>query len=216
MKKFLSIILLFFACNHFAFAKNTILVLGDSLSAGYGLAMDKGWPTLLQKKINEHHYQYMVINLSISGNTTLNGLEMLPDALKRYHPAIVLIALGANDGLRGLNLSVIKENLQKMITLAKKSSHVILIGVRLPRNYGAAFNQQFEAMFSDLARKNQITLIPQLLKNVDDREDLMQADGLHPSAAAQPLILENVWPFIEKAIAQKNSALRGTTPVFVG
>src|SRR5262249_1118682 len=134
----------------------------------------------------------------------MNGLSMLPDALQKYQPKIVLIELGANDGLRGLNPSTIKENLQKLIDLAKKNnSHVILIGIRLPRNYGAPFNKQFEAMFNDLARENQIVLVPKILKGIDDHPELMQADGLHPMATAQPIILENVWPSLVKILNQR-------------
>ncbi len=175
-----------------AYAANNIIIVGDSLSAGYGFDPQKSWPQLLQKKLQEENLSYKVINLSISGSTTSNGLAVLPKAIKTYHPKITIIALGGNDGLRGLDISTIKQNLQKMIDMAKPKSKIILAGVRLPPNYGPDYTKQFQMIFDQLAEKNRITLVPLLLKNVDDKPNLIQPDGIHPTQEAQPIILQNV------------------------
>jgi acyl-CoA thioesterase-1 len=178
-------------------AKNTILIVGDSLSAAYGMAVERAWPALLNVRLIEKSYSYQVINISISGSTTSNGLNQLPHALNQYRPAITVIALGANDALRGLSLSTIKNNLSKMINFAKKSnSDVLLIGIRLPPNYGTAYNAAFQAIFVDLANKYQIKLVPFMLKHIDENNLLFQADRLHPTEEAQEQILNNIWPVL--------------------
>lgn len=204
MKKTLFFFLLFINLIFYitpAYADNTILILGDSLSAGHGFDPQKSWTVLLQKKLQLNHYLYQVVNLSISGNTTSNGLSALPSALKKYHPEIIIIELGANDGLRGLDIAVIKNNLQKLITLAKKQSKVLLLSVRLPPNYGAVYNQKLKTTFADLAQENHIAFVPLFLSDIDDKPSLMQTDGLHPTADAQPIILENIWPELEKLLS---------------
>lgn len=186
-----------------SFAGQNILVLGDSLSAGYGIESGKEWASLLQKKLLDTKYDYRIINRSISGDTTYGGLERIGDALRQYKPSIVIIALGANDGLRGLSLSAMKSNLQSMIDLARKEkTRVLLVGMRLPSNYGAAYTKLFHDQFHELAETNAISFLPFLLENVGENLHLFQADGLHPTADAQPVIRDNVWaallPLLDK------------------
>lgn len=186
-----------------AIAKNTILVVGDSLSAAYGMQQEQGWTQLLQQRLHDNHYDYQLVNASISGDTTSNGLVRLPQVLKKYQPALVLIELGGNDGLRGLPLSVIKQNLDKMISLAKQSGgQVVLIGVRLPPNYGPAYTQGFQQIYLDLTAENHVFLIPDLLQKVEQNQDYFQSDGIHPKAAAQPLLLETVWGSIQDKLSK--------------
>lgn len=176
-------------------AENTILIVGDSLSAGYGLQPGEGWVTLLEKRLAKEGYAYRVVNSSISGDTTSNGLARLPGLLKQYQPQITIIELGGNDGLRGLQLLVIRRNLQGMVALAiKAGSKVLLLGVQLPPNYGEDYVSQFQSLYAELADKNTIALVANFLHGIDDNKNLMASDGIHPLAAAQPLILGNVWP----------------------
>jgi acyl-CoA thioesterase-1 len=185
-------------------AKNTILIVGDSISAGYGIDPQKGWVKLLQERLQEKNYAYQVINSSISGDTTSNGLNRLPDLLKQYLPQIAIIELGGNDGLRGIPIDTIKQNLERMIQLAKKAgSQIVLLGVRLPPNYGPQYTQSFQQLFVDLAKKENINLVPLFLNQVDDHTNLMQEDGIHPKEEAQMILLNNVWPTLEKIIVKK-------------
>ncbi len=173
------------------------------MSAGYGINPQKGWVMLLQQRLQEKKYDAAVINASISGDTTSNGLTRLPDALKQYHPNIVIIELGGNDGLRGLPLFVIKNNLDSMITLAKDAgSQVLLLGVRMPPNYGPDYTQSFQKIFTSLANKESISVVPLFLKSVDDHPNLMQSDGIHPKEEAQTILLDNVWPMLEKMLSR--------------
>lgn len=173
----------------------TILVWGDSLSAAYGIPVEKGWVNLLQEKLGD---KYTVVNGSISGETTAGGLTRLPDALKAHKPAYVLLELGANDGLRGIALDEMRANLEQMIKLAQAAdAKVVLIGIKLPPNYGPAFNDKFDAAYVGLAQQYALPLVPFLLEGVADNWDLMQADGLHPTAEAEPKVLENVWKVLE-------------------
>jgi acyl-CoA thioesterase-1 len=177
----------------------TLLVWGDSLSAAYGIPVEKGWVSLLQEKLGD---KYKVVNGSISGETTAGGLTRLPDALKEFKPAYVLLELGANDGLRGIALDEIRGNLEQMIKLAQDAgAKVVLIGIRLPPNYGEIFTDKFAAMYAQLATQYELPLVPFLLEGVADNWDLMQADGLHPVAEAEPKVLENVWNVLGKALA---------------
>lgn len=172
--------------------------MGDSLSAGYGIDLEQSWPSLLQKKLQTDNYPYRVVNDSISGNTTSNGLARLPQALKKNHPVITIIALGGNDGLRGLQITVIERNLNEMIKLAKESgSKVLVIGLRLPPNYGPAYTQAFENIFSDLEKRSDIAVIPFFLQDVDIDEGYFQSDRVHPTAKAQTKILNNIWPKLQ-------------------
>ena len=173
----------------------TLLVWGDSLSAAYGIPLEKGWVALLQTQLGK---DYNIVNGSISGETSSGGLTRLPDALKANQPAYVLIELGANDGLRGIPLDTMRSNLEQMIKLTQAANaKVVLIGIKLPPNYGVTFTDKFEATYSDLAKQYNLPLVPFLLEGVADNWDFMQADGLHPTAEAQPKVLENVWKVLE-------------------
>ena len=181
-----------------------ILVLGDSLSAAFGIEKSQGWVNLLNQKLIEQHYPYTVINASISGETSQGGVQRLPQLLKKYHPKIVILELGANDGLRGLNLTMLQRNLQMMISgCQREKAQVLLIGMRLPPNYGPQYTQQFHQIYIDLAKSNRLALVPFLLDGVATRTELMQTDGLHPVAEAQPTLLNTVWDKLS-ALLKKN------------
>jgi acyl-CoA thioesterase-1 len=169
--------------------------MGDSLSAGFGLDQSRGWVTLLQTRLRDNHFPQQVINASISGETSSGGLSRLPQALQSYRPEIVVIELGANDGLRGLPLTLLQQNLQRMIQLVQQSgAQVLLIGMRLPPNYGPAYTESFQELYRQLANDSHVALAPFLLDGVATRPELMQDDGLHPLASAQMQLLDNVWP----------------------
>jgi len=174
----------------------TILVFGDSISAGYGLArVDRGWVALLQTKLKTEGYGDEVVNASVSGETTAGGLARLPRALSLHHPAVVVLELGGNDGLRALPIEQMRDNLARMIDLAKDAgAKVLLLGMRIPPNYGPQYTEQFSAVYADLARDKHVPLVPFLLSDVALHPDLMQADGVHPVEAAQPMLLATVWP----------------------
>lgn len=184
-----------------AFAGKTLLVLGDSLSAGYRIPIDQAWVSLLQNRLNETAHSYTVINSSISGSTTQNGLERLLPILKIYHPQIVIIELGINDGLRRFPIAVFKHNLLQLIQLAKaEKSQVLLLGTRLPANRDPAYAKAFQQVYTDLATSEKISLVPYFLKNVDDHAELIQSDRLHPTEKAQIIILNNLWPTLENLL----------------
>ncbi len=181
----------------------TIIVLGDSISAAYGINVKQGWVSLLQSKIDNMGMNYQIINASISGDTTRTGLNRLKPLLEKYHPKIVIVALGGNDGLRGLAFTEIKTSLTKIINLSQKfNSEVVLAGVRLPPNYGEAYNKNFIAIYQNLAKEFEITLVPNLLADVDEKSELMQADGIHPKAPAQPQLLENIWVKLKNKLSE--------------
>lgn len=174
-----------------------ILSFGDSLSAAYGLQPEQGWVALLQQRLRTQGYEYQIINASVSGETSSGGLERLPHLLAAHHPDVVLLELGANDGLRALPLPTVRENLARMIALAKDSgAKVLLIGIRLPPNYGPRYGNGFAELYSDLATQFQVPRVPFLLQGVALHPDLMQADGLHPLAAGEPQVLDTVWPYL--------------------
>ncbi|HET7921471.1 MAG TPA: arylesterase [Gammaproteobacteria bacterium] len=171
-----------------------ILVMGDSLSAAHGLATDQGWVALLQARLRAQGYDYTVVNASISGETTAGGLTRLPHALGQHTPAIVILELGANDGLRGLPVALMQQNLGRMIALSSRAgASVLLLGILLPPNYGPAYTRAFAAVYPALARQYRIPLLPFLLEGVAEHPELMQADGLHPTATGEPVVLDNVW-----------------------
>lgn len=184
----------------------TILVVGDSLSAAYGIEQDKGWVALMSHDLAKYG-SYRVINISTSGDTTSNGLSKLPAAITQYKPAVVIIELGANDGLRGLPLNHTKKNLATMIKLSlDHKAQVLLLASWLPPNYGPRFLQQFASIYDELAKMYKVPMIPMFLAGIAGRDHLMQKDGLHPNAQAQPLILKNVWPDLKKLLQLDNSA----------
>ena len=180
-----------------ALAARTILVMGDSLSAGYGIRPEQAWPSLLAKQLAEKRLDYSVANLSISGETTAGGRARLPDALRQYKPAVVVIALGANDGLRGLPLAQMRDNLAAMLDAARTAgARTLLIGMRLPPNYGP-YAAEFDAAFRDTAMQKKSGFFDFLLAPVALDRRYFQPDGLHPTADAQPLILDAVWPHLQ-------------------
>ena len=180
-------------------ASQTILVWGDSLSAGHGLfSVSAAWPALLQQRLQQGGFSHQVVNGSVSGETSAGGRSRLPAALETHQPVIVIIELGANDGLRGLKPALMAENLAAMVTAARTAgAQVLLVGMELPPNYGANYTQAFEQAFVDVALQQKIPLVPFLLAGFADRPALFQADGLHPTAEAQPLILDTVWKGLE-------------------
>lgn len=176
----------------------TILVVGDSLSAGYGLADNQGWVDLLAAKLNKENKTWQVINISTSGDTTQNGLGKLPDALKRHQPQVVILELGANDGLRGLSMQQLHDNLLKLIELSQQSgAKVLLLATHLPPNYGAKYLNQLNKTYQDLAVEKKVAFDAMFLQGIAGNPALMQSDGLHPNQQAQELILQNVWPELE-------------------
>ena len=172
----------------------TILVFGDSLSAGYGLARGEDWPQLLAERLQQKKKDYTVVNASISGETTQGGAGRIDNALKIHRPAVVILALGANDGLRGADLVAMRRNLERMIDAAQRShARVILAGIRIPPNYGQSYTEKFQATFREVAKARRVPLVPFLLEGFADKREYFLPDNLHPTAAAQPLILETVW-----------------------
>jgi acyl-CoA thioesterase-1 len=176
----------------------TIVVLGDSLSAGYGISVQQGWVSLLAQRLASEGYGYKVVNASVSGETTQGGVARLPRVLELHKPEIVVIELGGNDGLRGLPLGASRDNLQRAITLARDAkARVLLVGMMIPPNYGQRYSQEFRDMFSGLAAKNSVALVPFLLDQIALNPRLMQDDGIHPNARGQPRMLENLWPTLK-------------------
>jgi acyl-CoA thioesterase I len=176
-----------------------ILVFGDSISAGYGLArVDQGWVALLQTRLKDQGYVYQVINASVSGETTAGGLARLPRALMLHQPKLVILELGGNDGLRALPIAQMRANLVRMVDLATAAgAQVLLLGMRMPPNYGLDFTEQFRLSYSDLARDKKLPLVPFLLNDIALLPNLMQADGIHPNELGQSRLLDNVWPSLK-------------------
>ena len=173
-----------------------ILVFGDSISAGYGLArVEQGWVALLQTRLKDQEYGYQVVNASVSGETTAGGLARLPRALMLHQPKIVILELGGNDGLRALPIAQMRANLVRMVDLASAAgAKVLLLGMRMPPNYGPDYTEQFRLCYADLARDKKLPLVPFLLNDIALSPDLVQADGIHPNEQGQPKLLANVWP----------------------
>jgi len=187
-----------------ALAARTILVFGDSLSAAYGLAANQGWVHLLEQRIAQTGLDWHVVNASVSGETTAGGLRRLPEDLRRHKPSLVVIELGANDALRGQPIAAMRSNLEQMIRLARAAhAEVVLVGIMIPPNYGIDYAAEFRDLYATLAKKANVALVPFLLRGVVERPDLFQADQLHPTAAAQPMLLDNVWPVVEPLLRRK-------------
>lgn len=207
MRRFLLVFFILFS-SAAAAAPPVILVLGDSLSAGYGIDVREGWVSLLEQRLSKQGYLHRVVNASVSGDTTAGGLARLPAALARHRPAIVVLELGANDGLRGLSLTQTRSNLEAMIkAVHNHGARVLLVGIHLPPNYGPAYTQKFFAQYGELARQYRTALVPFLLDGVALDRKLMQADGLHPRASAQARLLENVWPHLEPLLRAGDTPL---------
>lgn len=178
-----------------------ILVMGDSLSAGYGIDPQWGWVNLAQKKLAAEGLNWVLINGSVSGETSSGGLSSLSGLLKQHKPAIVIIELGGNDGLRGQPTQLLLQNLQQMIDASKASgARVLLLGMQIPSNYGPRYSREFKEVYPTLAEKNNIGLVPFMLEGVAANPQFAQEDGLHPNIAAQPIIMENIWPSLKKML----------------
>jgi len=193
MLRFALSLLMWFACAGCQ-AGQTILIVGDSLSAGFGISQEQSWPALLGKRLAAQGFPQAVVNISISGETTSGGLTRLAPALRQHRPEIVIIALGANDGLRGQPLEPMRRNLSAMIKQSQASrARVLLLGIRLPPNYGMDYTRRFQQTYGQLARQHQTALEPFMFAGFADSRDAFQSDGLHPTAAVQPMLLDNVW-----------------------
>lgn len=179
----------------------TLLVLGDSLSAEYGLKRGSGWVALLEQRLRQQGHSHLVVNASISGETTSGGRTRLPALLSRHQPRGVIIELGGNDALRGLSLASTEANLREMIRAARGvGARVLVLGMQMPPNYGAAYSSAFEAVFERASRDEQALLVPMFLKGIGERLDLFQADRIHPNEQAQALMLDNVWPTLRRLL----------------
>jgi acyl-CoA thioesterase-1 len=182
-------------------ASKTLLVLGDSISAEYGLPRDSGWVNLLQKRLSDDKLPVTVINASISGETTAGGLTRLPALLQQHKPAVLIIELGGNDGLRGLSLAATQSNLREMIRSADRiGARVLLLGMRVPPNYGPDYSKRFAAMYQGLARERNVKLVPFLFTGLEDTERFFQQDRIHPNQRAQTVMLDNVWPSLRSLL----------------
>jgi acyl-CoA thioesterase-1 len=183
---------------------STILVWGDSLSAGYGLKPGEAWPTLLQTRLKHEGFRHTVVNASVSGETSAGGRSRLPTALEQHKPAIVILELGANDGLRGLRPQLMAENLAAMIDAARAAgSQVLLVGMQMPPNYGPAYTRRFAETFNEVAQAHKVPLVPFLLDGFADQPELFLADGIHPTAEAQPRVLDTVWQGLAPLLGRK-------------
>ena len=177
-----------------AAAERSILVFGDSISAAYGMAQDRGWVALLGERLKRERPDYSVVNASVSGETTSGGLARIDAALAKHKPALVILELGGNDGLRGLPVAEMKRNLSAIIEQSRKAgARVLLVGMRIPPNYGPEFTEKFDAAFGELAKQYKTALVPFLMEDFADKPDFFQPDRIHPTEAAQPLMLERVW-----------------------
>ncbi len=189
--------------------KPTVLVFGDSLSAGYGMDVDQSWPALLQNRLASKGYEHQVVNASITGETSEGGAQRIGGALERYQPAIVVLELGGNDGLRGFPPQRLKRNLQTIVEQSRAAgADVVLLGIRIPSNYGPRYTRSFENVFRDLADNYGLPWIEFFMDGVALDKSLMQDDGIHPNAAAQEVLLNNAWPAIAEALGERTTALR--------
>ncbi len=180
------------------------MILGDSLSAAYGIPVESGWVHLLDQKLQQQAFDYRVVNASISGETTAGAMSRLPAILERVQADVCIIELGANDGLRGFPPDLIRNNLESLIhQLQDKGTRVVLVQMHIPPNYGPAYTQRFDAIYSDLSEQYSLPLAPFILQDMFDDPTLMQEDGLHPRANAQPLILNHVWPVLKAVVARQ-------------
>lgn len=176
---------------------------GDSLSAAHGLRAERGWVALLARRLRRQGYRYEIINASVSGETTAGGLVRLPHELEKYRPGIVILELGANDGLRGLPLTLAEKHLAAMVRLAQTAgARVLLAGMLIPPNYGPRYTKQFADMYPELARAYHVRLVPFLLDKVALHPRLMQSDGLHPNARGEPLVLDTLWPYLKHMLTR--------------
>ena len=201
MRIVLSLVVLLLSANAAANGSPTILVFGDSLSAGYGIDVDQSWTALLQSRLEKQGYEHRVVNASISGETTEGGATRIGAALDTFSPEVVILALGGNDGLRGFPPRRMKANLEKIIQGATRSgATVVLLGIRIPSNYGPRYSQEFEAVYREVAAAHDIRWIEFFMEGIALNDELLQDDRIHPNAEAQPILLDNAWPIISDAL----------------
>lgn len=180
----------------------TVLVFGDSLSAGYGIDVDQSWVSLLQTRLQEQGYEHRVVNASISGDTTQSGAARIGQAIETFSPELVILELGGNDGLRGIPPATMRQNLQTIIqTSTNSGAAVVLLGIKIPPNYGQRYIEEFERVFREVATETGVPWVEFFMEGVALNEELMQDDGIHPNAAAQPILLDNAWPAINSALS---------------
>jgi acyl-CoA thioesterase I len=197
--------LLFIVLQNAVASDRTILVLGDSLSAAYGIRPEQGWVALLTQRLQMQGYGYEAVNASVSGETSSGGLQRLPRALQIHQPGMVILELGANDGLRGLPLAETRTNLTKMVQLSQAAgARVLLVGIRIPPNYGSRYANEFADLYPDIAKQYHLPLVPFLLEKVALDPTLMQEDGLHPNARGEPLVLDTLWQKLEPLLKKNH------------
>jgi acyl-CoA thioesterase-1 len=189
-----------------AHAARTILVFGDSLSAGYGLPTGSGWVSLLEQRLKRDRLDYTVVNASISGETTLGGRTRIAAALAEHQPAVVIVQLGGNDGLRGNSIEDTRRNLIAIVEASRKAgAKVLLVGMRIPPNYGAVYTRRFEALYAEVARQQNASLVPFMLQGFADKREWFQSDGIHPAVEAQPRILDNIYRRLRALLAPRRT-----------
>ncbi len=209
MRVFLLALLSWWVATAAYAAGGPILVLGDSLSAAYGLPTQAGWVALLEERLRAQKFNHRVVNASISGETSAGGASRIDRLLELHRPTVLILALGGNDGLRGLPIEQLRQNLERIIRVAKaRGTAVVLVGMRLPPNFGPSYTRAFAAVYEELARQHRTAYVPFLLEGFADRAEYFQADGIHPTAAAQPLMLEQVWKALRPVLdsAQRRGA----------
>jgi acyl-CoA thioesterase-1 len=202
--RFLLLLILFAVAP--AHAARTILVFGDSLSAGYGLPTGSGWVSLLEQRLKRDRLDYTVVNASISGETTLGGRNRIAAALTEHQPAVVIVQLGGNDGLRGNSIEETRRNLIAIVEASRKAgAKVLLVGMRIPPNYGAVYTRRFEALYAEVARQQNASLVPFMLQGFADKREWFQSDGIHPAVEAQPRILDNIYRRLRALLAPQRA-----------
>jgi acyl-CoA thioesterase-1 len=202
MRRIAAFLLIVLSVPTFGGEAPTVLVFGDSLSAGYGIEVDQSWATLLQARLKEQGYEHRVVNASISGDTTESGAARIAQAIESFSPALIILELGGNDGLRGIPPSRMRDNLRIIIkTSTDSGAAVVLLGIRIPPNYGQRYIEEFDDVFRQLATEMEVPWIEFFMEGVALNEDFMQSDGIHPNAIAQPLLLDNAWPIINTALS---------------
>jgi acyl-CoA thioesterase-1 len=206
MRKLVTLFLFLLAIPAWAAEVPTVLVFGDSLSAGFGIDVDQSWTALLQSRLQGQGYEHQVVNASISGDTTEGGASRIHSALERFGPSVVILELGGNDGLRGIPTERMRRNLRFIIESSKsRGAAVVLLGIRIPPNYGVRYTRAFENVYRELASEFDVPWIEFFMDGIATDEDLMQDDGIHPNADAQPILLDNAWPIIQQALEQTNT-----------
>lgn len=203
MRILISFLILLIAANAESSDSPTILIFGDSLSAGYGLEVDQSWASLLQHRLKEQGYEHKVVNASISGETTEGGATRIDLALQDFSPDLIILELGGNDGLRGFPAARMKANLEKIVMRAKSTgAAVVLLGIRIPSNYGARYSAEFEGVFKQVSEEQEVMWIEFFMDGIALNDELLQEDRIHPNAEAQPILLDNAWPIISASLSR--------------